>query len=49
MRVVGADANPYWLATSLTGMYGVKNNLKLEVEATREMVMKTFNGTPAIF
>lgn len=37
MRVVGADANPYLaMAASLAaGMYGVKNNLKLEVEATR--------------
>lgn len=37
LRVVGADANPYLaMAASLAaGMYGIKNNLKLEVEATR--------------
>ncbi|MCO4794053.1 MAG: glutamine synthetase [Bacteriovoracaceae bacterium] len=37
LRVVGADANPYlaMAATLASGMYGIKNNLKLEVEATR--------------
>ena len=47
MRVPGADCNPYLaMAASLaSGLYGIKNNLKLEIPETRGNAYEQANAT----